>query len=79
MAKPSYGVIVGRFQVNALHDGHTDLFDQVSSRHNRVIVFVGRDPAGISVEHPLDFAVRERMIKATSPGFPGGSPAGLPH
>lgn len=69
MAKPSYGVIVGRFQVNDLHDGHKDLFDQVSSRHNRVIVFVGRDPSGISVEHPLDFAAREKMIKASWPDF----------
>jgi bifunctional NMN adenylyltransferase/nudix hydrolase len=69
MAKPSYGVVVGKFQVNDLHDGHRDLFDQVSSRHNRVIVFVGRDPSGISVEHPLDFAVREKMIKASYPDF----------
>src|SRR5271157_2897504 len=69
MAKPSYGVIVGRFQVNALHDGHRDLFDQVSARHNRVIVFVGRCPAGVTRDNPLDFAVRERMIKAEFPHF----------
>jgi|SRR5208282_5099064 len=65
--KPNYGVIVGRFQVNALHDGHKDLFDQVFARHNRVIVFVGVSPAGMTKDHPLDFATREAMLKAAYP------------
>lgn len=26
MNKPSYGVIVGRFQCHELHDGHLELF-----------------------------------------------------
>jgi bifunctional NMN adenylyltransferase/nudix hydrolase len=67
--KPSYGVIVGRFQVNDLHDGHMELFRQVRSRHNGVIVFVGVHPAGISVNHPLDFPVRKAMIQAKFPEF----------
>jgi bifunctional NMN adenylyltransferase/nudix hydrolase len=67
--KPSYGVIVGRFQVNALHDGHKDLFDQVLARHKRVIVFVGVQPAGMTKDSPLDFATREAMIKADYPTF----------
>src|SRR5271157_2869634 len=73
MAKPSYGVIVGRFQVNALHDGHKALFDAVFARHNRVIVFVGTSPAGTTQDHPLDFTVREAMLKAAYPTetFPG--------
>lgn len=70
-SKPSWGVVVGRFQVNALHDGHRDLFDQVTARHNpsHVIVFVGRNPAGLSKDHPLDFATRAQMIKADYPEF----------
>jgi len=65
----SYGVLVGRFQVNALHDGHRELFNQVAERHKRVIVFVGVNPGGISLNHPLDFITREKMIKAEYPDF----------
>jgi bifunctional NMN adenylyltransferase/nudix hydrolase len=67
--KPSYGVIVGRFQVNDLHDGHMELFRQVKARHNGVIVFVGSHPAGLSKNHPLNFEVRRRMIQAKFPDF----------
>jgi bifunctional NMN adenylyltransferase/nudix hydrolase len=67
--KPSYGVIVGRFQVNDLHDGHMELFRQVAARHNGVIVFIGTHPAGLSKNHPLDYEVRRRMIEAKFPNF----------
>jgi bifunctional NMN adenylyltransferase/nudix hydrolase len=67
--KPSYGVIVGRFQVNDLHDGHMELFRQVSARHSGVIVFVGVHPAGLSKNHPLDFPTRKAMIQAKFPSF----------
>jgi bifunctional NMN adenylyltransferase/nudix hydrolase len=66
---PDYGVIVGRFQVNDLHDGHMELFRQVNARHSGVIVFVGKHPAGLSVNHPLDFPTRKRMIQAKFPEF----------
>jgi bifunctional NMN adenylyltransferase/nudix hydrolase len=71
MSKPSYGVIVGRFQINALHDGHIDLFQQVFAHHNRVIVFVGTSPAGMTKDHPLDFTTRQAMIRATFPDMDG--------
>lgn len=67
--KPSYGVIVGRFQVNDLHDGHMELFRQVRARHKTVVVFVGVHPAGLTVDHPLDFPTRKAMIQAKFPEF----------
>jgi bifunctional NMN adenylyltransferase/nudix hydrolase len=67
--KPSYGVVVGRFQVNDLHDGHMELFRQVRIRHNGVIVFVGVHPAGLTKDNPLDFETRRRMIQAKFPDF----------
>ena len=67
--KPSYGVIVGRFQVNELHDGHMELFRQVRSRHKTVVVFVGVHPAGLTVDHPLDYPTRKAMIQAKFPEF----------
>src|SRR5208337_4934210 len=69
MNKPSYGVIVGRFQVHELHDGHLELFRQVKARHNRVIVFVGVAGARGTKHNPLDFETRKRMIQAKFPDF----------
>lgn len=67
--KPSWGVIVGRFQVHELHDGHMELFRAVRGLHNRVIVFVGTSPTGITPRNPLDFEARARMIQAKFPEF----------
>jgi bifunctional NMN adenylyltransferase/nudix hydrolase len=67
--KPSYGVIVGRFQVPDLHDGHMELFRQVRSRHKTVVVFVGVHPAGLTADHPLDYSTRKAMIQAKFPEF----------
>ena len=35
------GVVVGRFQVPYLHQGHLDLLETVQSRHKKVIIFLG--------------------------------------
>ncbi len=67
--KEGYGVIVGRFQVNDLHDGHMELFRQVRARHDGVIVFVGKHPAGLTKDNPLDFPTRKAMIQAKFPEF----------
>ncbi len=32
------GVIVGRFQVNELHEAHIDLITSVTNKHDRVLV-----------------------------------------
>ena len=67
--KPSYGICVGRFQVNDLHEGHMELFRQISARHNGVIVFVGKAPAGLTQDNPLTFEARRAMINAKFPNF----------
>jgi len=67
--KPSYGVMVGRFQVNDLHDGHMELFRQVRARHSGVIVFIGVHPSGLTKDNPLDFPTRKAMIQAKFPEF----------
>lgn len=56
------GVIVGRFQVPELHDGHKDLIEFVKSRHDRVIIFLGLSPCKCTVNNPLDFEARKQMI-----------------
>jgi bifunctional NMN adenylyltransferase/nudix hydrolase len=67
--KPSYGVIVGRFQVTDLTEGHMELFRQVRRNHKTVIVFVGVAPASLTQNHPLDFPTRKIMIQAKFPEF----------
>jgi bifunctional NMN adenylyltransferase/nudix hydrolase len=66
---PSYGIIVGRFQVNDLHDSHMELFRIVRGRHQRVIVFIGVAPTGMTRTNPLDYETRRRMIQAKFPEF----------
>ena len=42
VTKPTdVAVIVGRFQVNELHDAHIDLITSVTQKHDRVLVFLG--------------------------------------
>jgi bifunctional NMN adenylyltransferase/nudix hydrolase len=61
------GVIVGRFQVHELHDGHKELIDHVCSQHNKVIIFLGLSHVNMSMNNPLDFESRRQMIQAEYP------------
>jgi len=69
MITPSWGVIVGRFQVPELHDGHIELLREVKGRHNRVLILLGVSPAFPTRRNPLDFETRRRMIQAKYPDF----------
>lgn len=69
MNKPSFGCLVGRFQVHELHDGHMELFRIVKGRHNRIIVFLGCNKVGPTRHDPLDFETRKKMVQAKFPEF----------
>lgn len=56
------GVIVGRFHVPMLHEGHLDLYRHVLSQHKKVIVFLGLSPLKATRMNPLDFEARKQMI-----------------
>jgi len=58
------GVIIGRFQVPTLHDGHKGLIDHVLSKHKKVLILVGSTP-GIRAtrRQPLDYHTRLLMIQ----------------
>lgn len=64
------GVIIGRFQVPDLHDGHRDLIDAVMSKHKKVLMFVCSTP-GVLVtrKNPLDYFTRMTMIQADYPNL----------
>lgn len=62
------GVIVGRFQVHDLHDGHHDLIQSVVERHQKVVIYLGSTP-GVLVtrNNPLDFQTRRVMVNTHYP------------
>lgn len=63
------GVIVGRFQVAELHEGHRALIQDVIDRHKKVIVLLGVAPLPNSINNPLDFESRKQMLAAAYPNL----------
>lgn len=61
------GVIVGRFQVPILHEGHLGLIQSVRDKHKKVIIFLGLAPAKCSKNNPLDFEARKQMLLEAFP------------
>jgi len=61
------GVIVGRFQVPELHQGHIDLINSVRTHHSRTIIFLGLSNIWCTKNNPLDYESREIMIKEAFP------------
>ena len=61
------GVIVGRFHVHELHDGHKHLIDTVVKAHDRVIIFLGLANLRNTVRNPLDFRARRQMLLEAYP------------
>lgn len=61
------GIIIGRFQLHRLHEAHKELIDTVSSRHKKVIIFLGVSPVLGSTRNPLDFTSRKKMIQEEYP------------
>lgn len=65
----SVGVIVGRFQVPALHAEHRGLINLVQEKHAKVILFIGCTPLKTTSNNPLDYQAREQMIKMDFPNL----------
>jgi bifunctional NMN adenylyltransferase/nudix hydrolase len=57
-------VIVVRFQVPELHDGHRKLIEHIRDQHGQVLVLLGCSQVLGSKRHPLDYPTREKMLKA---------------
>lgn len=61
------GVIIGRFQVPDLHEGHKKLIEHVLKEHGQVLILIGCSAVLGSKRYPLDYMSRERMIKEAFP------------
>lgn len=60
-------MIIGRFQVDQIHEGHKTLIDNVVARHRKVIILLGISPLANSMTNPLDFESRKQMIVSAYP------------
>ncbi len=63
----SWGVIIGRFQIDRPTMGHRDLINEVVSRHPNLLILLGQRPAYANTNNPLPFLVRMRMLTELYP------------
>lgn len=56
------GVVVGRFQVATLHEGHRALLDEVARQHEHLLVVLGCTNIRRTPKDPLSFEDRRTMI-----------------
>lgn len=61
--KYDVGVIIGRYQVHELHDGHKHLIDSVLENSKVVVILVGVSSTLGTKRDPLNYVVRERMLR----------------
>lgn len=61
------GVVIGRFQVADLHEGHQSVIAE-ANKHHKLCIFIGVEPSRLGVRSdPLDYATREQMVKLSFP------------
>jgi bifunctional NMN adenylyltransferase/nudix hydrolase len=63
----SIGVIVARFQIHELHEGHHYVIKQVTQNHKKTIIFLGVPRFIGTKKNPLDFDTRKKMIQSDYP------------
>ena len=61
------GVIVGRFQVSELTEGHKELIQSVIDRHKHTVCVVGLSQIKATKNNPLDFESRRKMLHEEFP------------
>lgn len=67
MSTDTVGVVIGRYQVDELHEGQRAILDQVCAFHSRVIVLLGINPTQANDYNPLSYELRRKMIKLEYP------------
>lgn len=67
ISKHKVGVLICRFQLDELHEGHKRLVDFVCGNHKQVIIFLGIPRITNTKRNPLDFETRKAMVLASYP------------
>lgn len=60
--KIKVGVIVGRFQLPRLHEGHKNLINTVLKLSDKVLILIGQSPVKFSENYPLPFNLVQNTI-----------------
>jgi bifunctional NMN adenylyltransferase/nudix hydrolase len=60
-------VVIGRFQVAQLHEGHIALLSAVSTKSTRMVVLIGCSPAVFNAHDPLPFFCRQDAVRMVFP------------
>ena len=63
----SVGVVIGRFQVDGLHECHLKLLNYVKQTHNHMLILLGVRQTPPTRDDPLGFELRSQMLKAYYP------------
>lgn len=61
------GVIIGRFQVDELHEGHLQLLEWVQQHSDQMMVLLGSKQSPRTRVDPLDYPQRELMLRKVVP------------
>jgi bifunctional NMN adenylyltransferase/nudix hydrolase len=61
------GVVIGRFQIPELHEGHIGLLDQVAARHEQLLILVGHNTIRFNTDDPFPFLLRKQMLESRYP------------
>ena len=63
------GILIGRFQVHQLHDGHRYIIQHLLDRHSICVIMLGVPAIQYTKTNPLDFESRKLMIESEFPGL----------
>lgn len=63
----SLGVVIGRFQIHELHEGHIALIDYVDARHEQMLILVGHNSIRFNTDDPFPFHIRKQMLESRYP------------
>lgn len=63
----SLGVVVGRFQIPELHDGHLHLLDTVAKKHRQMLILIGCSNNAVDLKDPYSFEIRMLMLRRLYP------------
>jgi bifunctional NMN adenylyltransferase/nudix hydrolase len=67
VSKYLVGVVIARFQVHELHEGHHYVIKQVVKNHKKTIIFLGVPKFIGTKKNPLDFDTRKKMVQTHYP------------
>ena len=67
VSKYPIAVIIARFQVHELHEGHHYVIKQVVENHKKTIIFLGVTQFIGTKKNPLDFDTRKKMVQTHYP------------